>query len=139
MNDSLLLRIHSLQFSLAAAPSNEQFIGQEIARLRDLVPNYDAPPKLKDGEQPSEDHMILSLLSQVVNAVRKLELAPEKREGALRKEVDEHEERLVKRQKDIVAELAREEKELKRYITSDDLHMGFESKTVSFPSPRMSC
>jgi cell division cycle protein 37 len=127
MNASLLLRLQSLIKS--TQDEDAPFIARTISQLRATVPNFDNPKPLADGEQPSEDHMILNLLVQVVNGVQKK--GEDDSSASLVKELQEHETRLIERQAQIVVEKAAEEKEQKRYITSDDLHMGFESKTVS--------
>jgi len=73
--------------------------------------------------------MVLALLSQV------LAKAGPKFEGddGKKKIVDElkvHKKRLEDRQVDVKKEQIELDKEAGKYITSDDLHVGFESKTV---------
>lgn len=141
MNDGLLVRIKSLLAETIAAEASagpegvESYITGQIITLREKVPDFENPKALKDGEQPSEDHMIISLLSQVVNAVTKLiqegKAGVSSRGNLIVEEIKEHERRLVERQEQIVQEIIIEEKEQRKFITSDDLHMGFESKTVS--------
>ena len=74
--------------------------------------------------------MVLALLSQVFAKVGpKLE-----GEEGKKKIVDElkvHKKRLEDRQVEVKKEQAELDKEAAKYITSDDLHVGFESKTVS--------
>jgi len=74
--------------------------------------------------------MVLALLSQVLAKVGpKLE-----GEDGKRKIVDElnvHKKRLEDRQQEVKKEQVELDKEASKYITSDDLHVGFDSKTVS--------
>lgn len=128
MNASLLARMRSLHSQLQA--EGIPFLQRQISELRVKVPDF-ADKKFKDGEQPSEDHMILSLWTQVANAVEKDGKGDEGKADRLVKELESHIERLRKRQEEeISAEKAEIDKEQKKYITSDDLHVGFESKTV---------
>lgn len=131
MNESLLIRLRSILSSTRAEGS--KFIAKLVLELKAKLPDYTGKV-FKNGEQPSEDHMILSLLSQVVNAVTvSVGSKPEdsdKRERKLVEELEVHEKRLVERQLAVVEEIKVEEKEQKRFITTDDIHMGFETKTV---------
>ena len=128
MNASLLVRLRSLLDSTRS--EGPLFIARTVSELKAKVPDYEGKT-FKDGEQPSEDHMILSLLSQVANAVEKSGAGEEGRGERLVKELEVHEKRLVQRQVDVEKERIEEEKEQRKHITSDDLHTGFESKTVS--------
>ncbi len=78
--------------------------------------------------------MVLALLSQVLAKVGpKLE-----GDEGKKKIVDElkvHKKRLEDRQVDVKKEQIELDKEAAKYITSDDLHVGFESKTVSCNRP----
>ena len=128
MNTELLARMRSLLASIQS--EGIPFISRTLSELRVKVPDFQTK-KFADGEQPSQDHMILALLTQVCNAVEKDGKGEEGKQGRLAQELETHVERLVGRQAEIVKEKAEIEKEQKKYITSDDLHMGFESKTVS--------
>jgi cell division cycle protein 37 len=128
MNTGLLARMRSLLTSIRS--EGVPFISRTLSELRVKVPDF-ATKKFADGEQPSQDHMILALLTQVCNAVENDGKGEENKSERLAKELETHIERLVQRQAEIVKEKAEVEKEQKKYITSDDLHMGFESKTVS--------
>lgn len=129
MNVSLLARMRSILASIQS--EGIPFISRTLSELRVKVPDFQTK-KFADGEQPSEDHMILALLTQVCNAVEKDGKGEEGKQGRLVKELETHIERLVQRQEDIVKEKAEIKKEQEKYITSDDLHMGFDSKTVSW-------
>lgn len=130
MNSELLVRIHALLASTRA--EGPAFVSRNVAELRVKVPDYEGK-KFKDGEQPSQDHMVLSLLTQVVNKVEG-EAGGEKegRGERLVKELEVHEARLVERQNEVKKETAELEEEKKKHITSEDIHVGFESKTVCF-------
>lgn len=128
MNSSLLVRIRSLLDSTRT--EGAPFIARTVSELKARIPDYEGKT-FKDGEQPSQDHMILTLLIQVVNAVEKTGAGEEGRGERLVKELEVHEKRLVQRQADVEKERIQEEKEQRKHITSDDLHTGFESKTVS--------
>ncbi|ORY81839.1 Cdc37 N terminal kinase binding-domain-containing protein [Leucosporidium creatinivorum] len=132
MNTSLLARMRSLLTSMRS--EGVPFISRTLSELRVKVPDF-ATKKFADGEQPSEDHMILALLTQVCNAVEKDGKDEENKAERLAKELETHIERLVERQADIVKEKVDIQQEQKKYITSDDLHMGFESKTIISDKP----
>ncbi|KAK4048295.1 hsp90 co-chaperone Cdc37 [Microbotryomycetes sp. JL201] len=132
MNDQLLAKMHSLHTSIA--DEGVPFVQREVARLRTLVPDF-ATKQFKEGEQPSQDHMVLSLLSQVWDAVEKDGKGDNGKGERLAKELTSHIERLEQRQQDIVKEKAELEAEQKKYITMDDLHTGFESKTIISSKP----
>lgn len=120
MNASLLVRLSSIISSTTSSPT---FIRSEILRLRSVLPDFDTP--LAPGVQPSENHMILALLLQVRAAV-------DGANGAKTEvgELEGHKLKLKERQKEIAKEIEHEEKEQKKLITSDDMHVGFDSKTV---------
>lgn len=136
MNAALLVRLRDIIGSVQ--DKGESWVSAEVAKLRAGIPDFEGK-EFAQGEQPTQDFMILSLLSQVVNAVRTA-LAKEgtaaakseetKKESLLR-ELADHERRLVERQDEVAKEKIEEEKEQKKFITSDDLHMGFDAKTVS--------
>lgn len=128
MNASLLLRIQSLITSTTSEGTN--FISRTISELRVKVPDYEGR-KFAEGEQPSEDHMILSLLSQVINAVGVENVASEGGLEKVLKELRVHQVRLEERQIKVGEEEEEEEREQKKRITTDDMHIGFETKTVS--------
>jgi cell division cycle protein 37 len=131
MNATLLIRIRALIASTKT--DGPLFIARTIGELRSKVPDYDGKV-FAPGEQPSQDHMVLSLLTQVVNVVEKDNKGEEGRGDRLVAELNVHEGRLVKRQQEVDEETIVEEKEQRKFITSDDLHMGFESKTVRMHS-----
>lgn len=133
MNDGLLARIEPLLASTRA--EGAPFVERTVAELRAKVPDFEGKT-FKEGEQPSQDHMILSLLSQVGAAVAKDGKGPEGRGDRLVNELEEHKQKLKDRQVDVEKERIEIEAEQKKHITSDDIHVGFESKTVCFADVR---
>ena len=136
MNASLIARMDSLISSTKA--DGAQFIANEVQRLKAALPYSYEQKKFEQGEQPSEDHMIVSLLSQVINEATKKEQAAGKgeegRDARLVAELEWHKKRLLDRQEEIKKETAEIEGEQKKWITSDDIRTGWDSKTVRYPS-----
>lgn len=96
-------------------------------------PSPDAPPTNAPG-QPTYDAMVLSLLMQVSEEAKKAAadkgqdvLVAKIKEGLARHVVQlgEHTDKLKK-------DLAEEEKEQKKHITSEDIHEGFDSKVSGY-------
>lgn len=122
MNLELLSRIDSL-LSLARSDGARR-IAKEASRLREAT--KDLPP-LKAEEKPSFDLMVSNLLAQVFTAVK--EKAPKEGEEmnqAVEKELQEHRTRLAEREEQRKQELEKDEAESKKYITSEDIHDGFD-------------
>ncbi|KAL8276221.1 hypothetical protein RQP46_011382 [Phenoliferia psychrophenolica] len=132
MNSGLLARIAPLLSSTSS--EGAPFVSRTVSELRARVPDFEGKT-FKDGEQPSQDHMILSLLSQVVAAVEKDGKGEEGRTERLVRELEGHRDKLVERQRDVEKEEEEIEKEQKKFITSDDIHVGFESKTMISDKP----
>lgn len=134
MNDSLLQRIAALE--QGTREGGPRWVQNEVERLKNQL-GYDYTQKqFAPGEQPSEDHMIVSLLSQVISSVQTKEVEQGKKddtEGRPQRLLDElawHRKRLEDRQQEIEREKEEIEKEAKKYITSDDIRTGWDSKTV---------
>jgi hypothetical protein len=138
-NSSLISRIDALHASTKS--QGQSYIAHEILRLKSSLPYKYEEKKFSDkgvdeeGALPSEDHMIVSLLMQVVGGVQKKEAEAGKppaadRTEALLSELEWHKGRLVERQEEIKKERSEIEKENAKYITSDDLQVGWDSKTV---------
>ncbi|GAA5887787.1 hypothetical protein JCM5296_001766 [Sporobolomyces johnsonii] len=141
MNVSLMTRIDSLITATQSSASGSTFLQNEIERLKSGLGYKYEEKKFAPGEQPSEDHMIVSLLSQVVKGVQTKEQEQGKtgddagRTDRLVKELEWHKKRLLDRQEEIQKERVEIEKEQKKYITSEDLHMGWDSKTIVSSTP----
>ncbi|BGP48359.1 hsp90 co-chaperone Cdc37 [Rhodotorula kratochvilovae] len=137
MNASLIARMDSLISSTKA--DGAQFIANEVQRLKAALPYSYELKKFEQGEQPSEDHMIVSLLSQVINEATKKEQAAGKgeegRDARLVAELEWHKKRLLDRQEEIKKETAEIEAEQKKWITSDDIRTGWDSKTIVSNAP----
>ncbi|GAA5996604.1 Hsp90 co-chaperone CDC37 [Rhodotorula paludigena] len=138
MNDSLLARIDSLIASTRSEGAH--FVTNEVQRLKAALPYSYETKKFAEGEQPSEDHMIVSLLSQVVTGVQKKEQEEGKKDEAGRperivKELEWHRQRLVDRQAEIEKEKVEIAHEQSKWITSDDLRTGWDSKTIVSSTP----
>ncbi|BGP16258.1 hypothetical protein JCM10213_007701 [Rhodosporidiobolus nylandii] len=144
MNASLLTRIDSLVSQTRA--QGQGFLASELLRLKGSLPykyeekRFESAATSTEAEQPSEDHMIVSLLSQVVAGVQKKEEekgkpAGEDRTDALVQELEWHRKRLANRQEEIKKERAEIERDQAKYITSDDLKLGWDSKTIVSSTP----
>lgn len=134
MNESLLGRIRQLE--QGTAEGGAAYVQSEVDRLKNSL-GYDyAHKQFAQGEQPSEDHMIVSLLSQVISAVQKQEAEQGKqddKEGRPHRLLEQlawHRKRLEDRQVEIEKEKEEIDKESKKYITSEDIRTGWDSKTV---------
>ena len=139
MNESLLARIRQLE--QGTTDGGAAYIQSEVDRLKNSL-GYDyAQKQFAQGEQPSEDHMIVSLLSQVISAVQKQEVEQGKqddKEGRPKRLLEQlawHRKRLEDRQVEIEKEKEEIDKESKKYITSEDIRTGWDSKTVRLSPP----
>ncbi|GAA5931810.1 hypothetical protein JCM3775_000048 [Rhodotorula graminis] len=137
MNASLISRMDSLIASTQA--DGAQFVSNEVQRLKAALPYQYEAKKFAEGEQPSEDHMIVSLLSQVINEAHKKEQQAAKgdegRDARLVAELEWHKKRLLDRQVEIENEKVEIANEQKKWITSDDMHLGWDSKTMVSSAP----
>ncbi|GEM07172.1 hsp90 co-chaperone cdc37 [Rhodotorula toruloides] len=139
MNDSLIQRIDGLVASTKA--EGAAFVAKEVLRLKAALPYKYEEKKFANNEQPSEDHMIVSLLSQVITAVQKKEQenagsnVEAARADRLVKELEWHKQRMVDRQKEIEQEKEEIEREQKKWITSEDIRPGWDSKTIVSLTP----
>jgi cell division cycle protein 37 len=134
MNESLLDRIRQLE--QGTTEGGAAYVQSEVDRLKNSL-GYDyAQKQFSQGEQPSEDHMIVSLLSQVISAVQKQEVEQGKqddKEGRPQRLLEQlawHRKRLEDRQVEIEKEKEEIDRESKKYITSEDIRTGWDSKTV---------
>ncbi|KAL7337041.1 Cdc37 N terminal kinase binding-domain-containing protein [Rhodotorula toruloides] len=138
MNDSLIKRIDGLISSTKAGGT--AFVAKEVLRLKAALPYKYEEKKFANNKQPSEDHMIVSLLSQVITAVQKKEQesggsnVEAERADRLIKELEWHKQRMADRQKEIEQEKEEIDREQKKWITSEDIRTGWDSKTVPTPS-----
>lgn len=139
MNKSLISRIDAIISSAKSSDTSNAstYLQNEISKLKSNLGYVYEEKKFTPGEQPSEDHMIVSLLSQVVKAVKEEEEKSGKtsdeqgRTERIVKTLEWHKSRLLQRQEEIQKEKVEIAAEQKKYITSEDIHDGYDSKTVS--------
>lgn len=102
-------------------------------------PKDDHPPPrpegvhTQDAELPSYSKMMATLLDQVNKALD--EKKPDDRYSAMVDEIQEHENKVKKLQKDLNARLDELEKEEGKKITSAGIHTGFDSSYVAKSNP----
>ncbi|GAA5983574.1 hypothetical protein JCM5350_004869 [Sporobolomyces pararoseus] len=143
MNVSLIARIDSIISSAKSShvSSASNYLQNEISKLKSNLGYTYEEKKFSPGEQPSEDHMIVSLLSQVVKAVKEEEEKAGKtgdeqgRTERIVKTLEWHKSRLLQRQEEIKKEKIEIEAELKKWITSEDIRDGWDSKTMVSSTP----
>lgn len=99
------------------------YFEREAGRLR-ASKDQDKP---KGSTGPTYDEMMASLLQQVAQEVKAKGIAEDKRDEVLRQGVETHRQQLVERTEEIKKEIASEEAEQKKHITSEDIHEGFSS------------
>ncbi|GAA5994037.1 hypothetical protein JCM11641_001754 [Rhodosporidiobolus odoratus] len=142
LNTSLLSRIDTILSNLRN--EGQSYLAREILRLKGGLGYVYEEKRFeeveKEGEGPSEDHIMVSLLMQVVAGVGKKEQEAGKPPGgdkseALVKELEWHRQRLVDRQEEIKKETKEIERDQAKYITSEDLKMGWDSKTIVSSTP----
>ncbi|ODA79639.1 hypothetical protein RJ55_05233 [Drechmeria coniospora] len=144
INEGLMHRISALLASLKAHASEAttrnpgeiafQAVMESARNLKDDKP---PPPPAgvhsEEREQHSYSKMMAVLLDQVNKALD--EKKPTDRYSAMIEEIQEHEDKVKKLQRDLTAKLAELEKEEKKKITSADIHTGFDSSHVAKPQP----
>lgn len=106
---------------------------QQLVEKLQTSPSPEAPPT-NAKDQPTYDAMMLSLLLQVWDGAKSL--PADEQEAAVLSGLDEHIKQLAAHTKKLKEDLAAEENEQKKHITSEDIHEGFESKyTPAQPAP----
>lgn len=143
VNDGLLLRIDTLLAAFrrhgADAGNPDEFMMQV---LMEVVgdPAQDQPPKPPEGvhsksEQPRYSQMMASLVDQV-----KKEVEESKPDGNWYKSylegVEGHKTKVLGLQKELMQKLEELEAEEGRKITSDSIHTGFNTSSVSKEKPK---
>lgn len=132
-NDVLAPRLHDFRAKLDSADGGLKYFQQSVERLQ-TNPSPEAPPT-NAKDQPTYDAMLLSLLLQVWGDAKSL--PADEQEVAVLSGVDKHIAQLVEHTKNLEKDLAAEEKEQRKHITSEDIHEGFDSKvraTAHHPS-----
>jgi cell division cycle protein 37 len=143
-NDVLLLRLRSILDSLKSPdpsfPSLTSYFNSLVDRLQ-RDPSPEKPPTNSLGQVAATtyDAMVLSLLMQVSDAAKKKVEATQNHSDAelgdaLIEELNHHVVKLGEVQNTHRQDLALEENEQKKHITSEDMHDGFQNKYVP-PKP----
>jgi cell division cycle protein 37 len=120
--------------SLAKSTKEEgvPFFERHVKQLREQ-PRADKP---QGSTGPSYDEMVLSLLIQISDRVKQRGVDQKDLPDELAKQLDEHRADLIKRTDDAKREVAGEEEEMTKHITSEDLRDGWNSG-VRNPSSRV--
>lgn len=143
VNDGLLQRIDTLLAALrrhgADAKNPDEFMMQA---LMEVVgdPAEDQPPKPPEGvhsksEQPRYSQMMASLVDQVKKEVEESK-SDENWHKTYLKGVEGHKTKILNLQKDLMQKLGELEMEEGRKITSDSIHTGFNTSSVSKEKPK---
>lgn len=136
-NDVLRPRLQKISTDLSSSPTPLPDLSNLVEQLQ-TNPSTEAPRTNAPG-QPTYDAMILSLLLQVSEEAKKAgngkgdQVIGENVKSGIKthlEKLDEHTGNLKK-------ELATEEAEQKRHITSEDIHDGFNSKVCSWPNQKI--
>ncbi|KAJ7784456.1 hypothetical protein B0H16DRAFT_298516 [Mycena metata] len=144
-NNVIYPRIQSIQSSLESPDSDKPRTVYFNSLVEQLVrnPSKECPPTNDPNQlEQTYDGMVLSLLSQVGDeakaAIREAGVAEDQREERIGKALaDGMKEHIVRLKETIdkdTKSLEDEEKEQKKYITSEDIHDGFSTKYVP-PKP----
>ncbi|KAI9723302.1 MAG: hypothetical protein M1812_001185 [Candelaria pacifica] len=138
INDGLLSRIDKLIAALQAhgtgSGNADELVFQALIESAG-DPTDDQPPPRPEGvyskvdEQPTYSKMMATLVDQVKKEVDSSK--SENRYGEYVKEIKGHQSKVVGLQKDLNTKLAELEREEGRKITSDSIHTGFNSSSVS--------
>ncbi|TDL17727.1 hypothetical protein BD410DRAFT_794026 [Rickenella mellea] len=134
-NDVLLPRLRTITEDVHAAPDGPQYFSQLVERLQ-KEPSPEAPAKPQGGQSITYDDMILSLLRQITAEAKEkgVENNNERLREALIAGLKGHVAKLGEHQETIKKELADEEAEKHKKITSDDMKDGWDNKYVP-PKP----
>lgn len=143
INDGLLQRIDTLLEALRAheadARNPEEFMMQALIQVATNSAD-DEPPKPPAGvhsesEQPRYSHMMASLVDQVKKEAEELQTGKDWYKAYL-KGVEGHQTKVVNLQKELIQKLRELEAEEGRKITSDSIHTGFNTSSVSKEKPK---
>ena len=130
-NDILRPRLQKISTDLSSSLTPLPDLSNLVERLQ-TNPSPEAPPTNAPG-QPTYDAMILNLLLQVSEEAKKA--ANGKGDEVIGENVQSgiktHLEKLDEHTRSLKEELATEEAEQKKHITSEDIHDGFDSKVCS--------
>jgi len=126
-NKVIAPRLHDIRAKLGSADGGLKYFQQLVEQLQ-TNPSPEAPPT-NAKDQPTYDAMVLSLLLQIWGDAKSL--PEDEREAAVLGGLDKHIAQLTEHTNQLEKDLAVEEKEQRKHITSEDLHEGFENKVRS--------
>lgn len=147
VNDGLLERINALLDALkkhqtdAANKNPEELVFQSLIESAG-DPAKDEPPKPPEGvythqkEQPRYSKMMGALVDQVKKEVDEKKDASTNRYGDFIQGVNGHLTKVQNLQQDLLKRLAQLEKDATAKITSEDVHVGFDSSHVNKSKPK---
>lgn len=139
INDGLISRIDLLLTALKSHKPSASDDNADVLVFQALIESAgdaadDQPPPPEEGvhenvkEQPTYSEMMASLVDQVKKAVE--ERKPTNRLEGYMEEIGDHRKKIQGLQGELNGKLADLEKEEKRFITSDDIHTGFDYSNV---------
>ncbi|EXJ89135.1 cell division cycle protein 37 [Capronia epimyces CBS 606.96] len=147
INDGLLERINALLDALkkhqeeASTKNPDELVFQSLIESAG-DPAKDEPPKPPEGvythqqEQPRYSKMMGALVDQVKKEVDEKN-SPDRYKDFI-EGVNGHLTKVQKLQQDLLTRLAQLEKEASAKITSEDIHVGFDSSFINKPKPQSS-
>ncbi len=147
INDGLLERINALLDALKKHQAEAMNKNPEELVFQSLIesagdPAKDEPPKAPAGvythqkEQPRYSKMMGALVDQVKKEVDEKKDASTNRYGDFVEGVNGHLTKVQNLQQDLLKRLAQLERELTAKITSEDIHVGFDSSHVNKSKPK---
>ncbi|CAH7670368.1 hypothetical protein BY996DRAFT_4584152 [Phakopsora pachyrhizi] len=105
-----------------------KYLKQTAAKLFEAQEADPSLRKTSDDKEPTIDQMIFNLITQVLSKIK--DQKGDDHDQAARKELEFHLNRLTERESKRVIELEKAQAEAKRYITSEDVHDGFDVSYV---------
>lgn len=133
-NGVLAPRLRDYRAKLGSPDGGLKYFQQLVEQLQ-TRPSPEAP-QTNAKDQPTYDAMVLSLLLQIWDGAKSL--PADEQEAAVLGGLDKHIAQLAEHTTQLENDLATEEKEQRKHITSEDIHEGFESKVRTachYPSP----
>jgi cell division cycle protein 37 len=146
INDGLLERINALLDALKKHQADAEKMNPDELVFQSLIesagdPARDEPPKPPEGvythqkEQPRYSKMMGALLDQVKKEVEEKKDTSTDRYGDFVRGVGGHLTKVQTLQQDLLKRLAELEREAAAKITSEDIHVGFDSSHVNKSKP----
>lgn len=111
----------------------QAFVERTVSQLRATSQQPTKPGDRPAGSKgPTYDAMVLDLLMQVVEEVKTARIEGDERAEAIAKRIQKHRDQLDERTDQCRKQIADEEAEQRKLITSDDMHEGY-STSVRWP------